>query len=629
MIRQPIITVLGHVDHGKTSVLDYIRHTTLAQREAGQITQHIGATEVPLDTIKKICGPLLQKFKLQFTIPGLLFIDTPGHEAFTNLRKRGGSIADLAIVVIDIMQGVQPQTIEAIQILKAFKVPFIVAANKVDLIVGWKQTTNVFTQNLTKQLQMSKDQFDNKFYKLVGQLSELGFNSELYSRVDDYTKTISIVPVSAKTGEGMAELLAILTGLAQKFLEKKLEAEVSGRARGTILEIKEEKGFGVTADVIIYDGKLEVGDTIIVGTIDGLVESKVRGLFKPAPLQEVRDAKTKWKPVQSVAAATGVKILANDLDTAGAGGPIISAPKPRDARLGPENARHFQRKLHSNFLGHAKAIGFCSGLGKTKAEIAKAREEVEHEIESVTIETAPSGVILKTDTLGSLEAIAHMLKSARVPIQRAEIGNINKNDVADSASNLEKNPALAFVLGFNVRVDEDAKKLAAENNVTVLAEKIIYHLIDKYEEKSMSIKSELEKRKLEGLAWPCKLQVLKGYVFRASKPAVFGVEILAGKLKTKAEFLTTEGKEVGEVKGIEVEKEKMTEVGAGKQAAISVDGVTVGRQVNEGDTLYVAMTEDNFRKLKEQRAKLNKGEIDTLKEIAEIKRKTGKGTWGI
>ncbi len=607
MIRQPIITVLGHVDHGKTSVLDYIRHTTLAQREAGQITQHIGATEVPLETIKKICGPLLEKFKLKFTIPGLLFIDTPGHEAFTNLRKRGGSIADLAIVVIDIMQGVQPQTIEAIQILKAFKVPFIVAANKVDLIAGWRQsepssdaprgkaateqTTNVFTQNLGKQLQMSKDQFDNKFYKLVGQLSELGFNSELYSRVDDYTKTISIVPISAKTGEGMAELLAILTGLAQKFLEKKLEAEVSGQARGTILEIKEEKGFGVTADVIIYDGKLEVGDTIVVGTIGGLVESKVRGLFKPAPLQEVRDAKTKWKPVQFVAAATGVKILANDLDKAVAGVPIVSA--------------------------------------KTKVEIAKAEQEVEHEIESATIETSPSGVILKTDTLGSLEAIAHMLKSARVPIQRAEIGNINKNDVSDAASNLEKNPALAFVLGFNVKVDDDAKRLADERNVTVIAEKIIYHLIDKYEEKSMNIKAELEKKKLEGLVWPCKLQVLKGYVFRASKPAVFGVEILAGKLRTKAEFLTKDGKEIGEVKGIEVEKEKMTEVGAGKQAAISVDGVTVGRQINEGDTLHVAMTEDNFRKLKEQKDKLNKTEIDALKEIAEIKRKTGKGTWGI
>jgi translation initiation factor 5B len=266
---------------------------------------------------------------------------------------------------------------------------------------------------------------------------------------------------------------------------------------------------------------------------------------------------------------------------------------------------------------------------KTKAEIAKAEKEVEHEIESATIETSPSGVILKTDTLGSLEAIAHMLKSARVPIQRAEIGNINKNDVADSASNLEKNPALAFVLGFNVRVDEDAKRLADERNVTVIAEKIIYHLIDKYEEKAMNIKSDLEKKKLEGLVWPCKLHVLKGYVFRASKPAVFGVEILAGKLKTKAEFLTKDGKEIGEVKGIEVEKEKMTEVGAGKQAAISVDGVTVGRQINEGDTLYVAMTEENFRKLKAQKDKLNKTEIDALKEIAEIKRKVGKGTWGI
>ncbi|MBI4095953.1 MAG: GTP-binding protein, partial [DPANN group archaeon] len=267
MIRQPIITVLGHVDHGKTSVLDYVRHTTLAQREAGQITQHIGATEVPLETIKKICGPLLERFKLKFTIPGLLFIDTPGHEAFTNLRKRGGSIADLAIVVIDIMQGIQPQTKEAIEILKTFKVPFIVAANKIDLIAGWRGVSQTFMQNFDKQLQMTKEQFERKFYELVGQLSKLGFDSDYYFKVDDYTKRVSIVPISAKTGEGISELLALLAGLAQKFLEKNLEIDLNENAKGTILEIKEEKGLGITADSIIYNGSLKVGDTLIVGGI--------------------------------------------------------------------------------------------------------------------------------------------------------------------------------------------------------------------------------------------------------------------------------------------------------------------------------------------------------------------------
>jgi translation initiation factor 5B len=251
MIRQPIITVLGHVDHGKTSLLDFIRGTTVASREAGAITQHVGASSVPLEVIQKLCGPLLEKFKIKFTIPGLLFIDTPGHEIFTNLRKRGGSVADMAIVVIDIMQGIQPQTKEAIQILKTFKVPFVVAANKIDLIQNWKTHTLIFTQNFEKQMAATKEQFEKKFYNLVGQLSEVGFDSDLYTKVDDYKKKVAIVPVSAKTGEGVAELLALISGLTQKFLESSLKVEVKGPAKGTILEIKEEKGLGTTADVII------------------------------------------------------------------------------------------------------------------------------------------------------------------------------------------------------------------------------------------------------------------------------------------------------------------------------------------------------------------------------------------
>ena len=174
-IRQPIITVLGHVDHGKTSVLDYLRGTTLADREAGKITQHIGATEVPLDKIKESCGELLDLFKLEFNIPGLLFIDTPGHEAFSNLRKRGGSIADIAVLVIDINQGIQPQTRESIEILKSFKVPFIIAANKVDLITGWNSKDKIFIKNLKNQAENVTKYFNNNFYKILGNLSEMGF----------------------------------------------------------------------------------------------------------------------------------------------------------------------------------------------------------------------------------------------------------------------------------------------------------------------------------------------------------------------------------------------------------------------------------------------------------------------
>jgi translation initiation factor 5B len=590
MMRQPIITVMGHVDHGKTSLLDYIRGTAVAAREAGAITQHVGASSVPLDVIQKLCGPLLEKFKLKFTIPGLLFIDTPGHEVFTNLRKRGGSIADLAIVVIDIMQGMQPQTKEAIELLKNFKVPFVIAANKVDLIVGWKTHDLVFIKNFEKQMVLSKEQFNKKLYELMGQISQMGFDSDIYTNVDDYTKKIAIVPVSAKTGEGIAELLALLTGLAQRFLESSLKTEAKGPAKGTVLEIKEEKGLGTTADVIIYDGTLKVGDTILLGGIDKVIKTKVKALLRPLPLVEMRDAGRKFEITKAVSAATGVKVIALDIKEAIAGAPLISVANEKD--------------------------------------IPKLEEELMKEIESITLQTQKPGIILKTDALGSLEAMSAMLARKQLPIQRMSIGPINKNDVMEALANLEKFPLQAFVLGFNIPVDVDAKTLAEKEGVTILTDNVIYHLIDKFAEMILKKKSDIEKAALEGLIWPAKFRILPGFVFRQTKPAVFGIEVLAGKVKTKFPLLTSDGREIGEIKNIENEGQKLEELPAGQRAAISVDGITVGRQVKEGDILFVAVDEESFRKLKAKKELITKSEIDCLKEIAELRRKQ-KPTWGL
>ena len=588
MIRQPIITVLGHVDHGKTSLLDFIRGSAIAAREAGAITQHVGASSVPLDVIQKLCGPLLEKFKIKFTIPGLLFIDTPGHEVFTNLRKRGGSIADLAIVVIDITQGMQKQTKEAIEILKTFKVPFIVAANKVDLISGWKNHSKIFVQNLDKQLISTKEALDKKFYTLVGQISEAGFDSDLYTKVDDYRKKIAIVPISAKTGEGVAELLALLTGITQKFLESNLKIEVKGPAKGTILEIKEETGLGTTSDIIIYDGSLKVGDIIVTGGVSGVFETKIKALLRPLPLVDMRDAHRRFEPVKEVFAASGVKIVAPDLDKAVAGSPLKS--------------------------------------GKTKAELETAKKSISEEIEAITLQTDPEGIILKTDTLGSLEAVSTMVRRGDVSIHKLGIGTITRADVMIAAA--EKDPLKTFVLGFNVKVDADASKEAERLKVNILTDSVIYHLIEKFEQAVGQKRQELEKKKLEGLIWPAKFRILPGFVFRASKPAVFGVEVLSGKLKAKVSLLTKDGKEIGEIKEIENEGKKIVELKAGEKAAASVDRITVGRQVKEGDVLYISMSEQNFRALKLHKELLSKAEIELLKEIAEIKRKE-KGTWGL
>ncbi len=586
MIRQPIITVLGHVDHGKTSVLDYIRGTTLAQREAGKITQHIGASEIPIEVVKKMCGDLM--FKVEFTIPGLLLIDTPGHEAFANLRKRGGSIADLAVLVIDISQGVQPQTKEAIEILKTFKVPFVVAANKVDLINSWKTHDKVFLKNLQKQLSDAKQHFENKFYNLVGQLSNIGFNSNMYNKIENYAKEIAIVPISAKTGEGIAELLALLAGLSQKFLKDKLA--LHKECKGTILEIKEEKGLGTTADVVVYDGVLKTGDYLVIGGIDDVIKTQVKALLKPLPLSEIRDKKSKFKHVNEVQAATGVKVVANDLDKAIAGAPLASA--------------------------------------ETKEKLAKAEQELIKEVQDVLIETDDAGIILKCDTLGSLEAVSNMLQKRGILIRTANIGDVNKTDVIRAKGTQEIDPMNAFILAFNVKTQDGAEQLAKDSKIPIISDAVVYKLVEKYEEEIEKKKKEAELQKLQGLMWPAKFKILQGYVFRQSNPAVFGVEVMAGKLKPGTPVLNKDLKLVGDIKTIEDQGEKKEELRHGQQAAISVKGLTIGRQAKEGDVMYVDISEEDFRNWKENKQFLNGAEVELLKELAEKRRKANP-VWGI
>ena len=583
-IRQPIITVLGHVDHGKTSVLDYLRGTTLADREAGKITQHIGATEVPLDKIKETCGELLDLFKLDFTIPGLLFIDTPGHEAFSNLRKRGGSIADIAVLVIDINQGIQPQTRESIEILKSFKVPFIIAANKVDLITGWSSEDKIFIKNINKQPENVKKYFNNNFYKILGDLSEMGFESNLYHQVEDHQKTVSIVPVSAKTGEGIPELLAVLTGLSQKFLTGKLEIETDVPAKGTVLEIKEEKGMGTTADIIIYEGTLKKDDMIVIGGLDSAITTKVKALLKTKPLSEIRDTKSSFDKVKEVVAASGVKVIGNNLNLAISGAPIISV--------------------------------------RDKDKIEEAQNKIREEIEEVLIETGEDGVVLKADTLGSLEAASKLFQKHEIPIKRADIGNITKRDIVEAEGNLENGSEYPFVLGFNVKIEQEKKK------IPIIINQVIYKIVEDFEELHSERKQRLELEEISDLQWPAKIKIMPQYIFRQSGPAIFGAEVVDGKLTPQVELINKDGKVVGRVKTIEDKGKKLNELPKGKEAAVSVEKLTLGRGADGGDFLITNMSESAFRKLKDKKSLLSNSEIEVLKELAEIKRKAN-DLWGI
>lgn len=584
-IRSPVCAVLGHVDHGKTLMLDKIRGSAIAAKEAGGITQAIGASIIPIGTVKKLCGELLGALKTKLTIPGLLFIDTPGHAAFTNLRKRGGNLADIAILVVDINEGVMPQTKEAIDILRQYKTPFIVAANKIDLVPGWKPNEKILLKNISEQSRDVQERLDRKIYELVGKLYEAGLNSERFDRVSDHTKQVAIIPCSAKTGEGIPEMLMVLAGLAQKYLERSLKIKVEGRAKGTILEIKEEKGLGKTLDVIIYDGSLKQDESIVIGGLNEPIVTKVKAMFEPAPLAEMREKKSKYKQVKSVSAATGVKISALEIEGVIAGMPLRS----------------------------------CS-----EKDLEWVKKEVQKEVKEILIETDKSGIVVKADTLGGIEALVKLLKEKKVLIKKAAIGDISKKDVSEAESNYEKNPLEAAVLGFNVKPLEDA----GSKKVKLVTSDIIYKLIEDFEKWRAEEQKKGRSRELDILTRPCKIEVLKGYIFRQSNPAIVGVEVLSGVLKTGIDLMKEGGRRITTVKSMQMEKESVSETKKGKQVAVSLGGVTVGRQINEGDTLYSAIQEEEFKKLKELKEYLSKDEIETLKEIAQIMRKENP-MWGV
>lgn len=575
-IRQPIVSVLGHVDHGKTTLLDYIRGTGVVKREAGGITQHIGATEVPIDVIYKVCAPLIGNRK--FTVPGLLFIDTPGHHSFTTLRARGGALADIGVLVIDINEGLMPQTIESINIMKMNKTPFVIAANKIDRIDGWDSREEPFVLSLKKQSERAIANLDERIYKLVENLYSHGFPSERYDRISDFTKNVAIVPISAKTGEGIPDLLLMIVGLAQRFLEKNLRTE-EGPGEGTILEIKEEKGLGTTLDTIVYSGTIKRGDSVVVWTKSGPLITKIKAILKPKPLDEIRDPRERFDRVEEVHAAAGVKILLQD------SGEIMAGTMIRVAEKGKER------------------------------EIA---EEMRERYE-MSIETDEKGVIIKADAIGSLEALAYELKSIGIPIKRADVGPISKRDIVDAET--IQDPLRRVILGFNVPVLPEAKE-AISDEVTIFTNNVVYKIVEDYQDWLSKKKEELENRSREEITHPGSIRILPDYIFRLSKPAIVGVRVLAGRIRPEQRLLKEDGRVVGRIKSIRSGEKSLKEAIAGQEVAIAIEGVTVGRQIHPDEVLYIDIPEGDARKLKGM--DLNYDEKEILEKVISIKRKTDK-----
>jgi translation initiation factor 5B len=575
-IRKPIVTVVGHVDHGKTSILDTFRQSCVQEGEAGGITQKISFTSYPLEQLKDAC-PLIEKSGIGLTIPGFLLIDTPGHAAFTNLRKRGGSLADLAVLVIDINDGIKPQTAEVIQILKHNKTPFIIALNKIDNISGWMKSDKPLKESIESQADNVKQLFDEKYMTLIGSLNSYGFESDLYYNIDDFAQNIALVPCSARTLQGIPELIMVLCGLSQRYLADKLK--LGKDAKGVMLEIKKEKSTNYI-ESILYDGELSKKDEIAVASFDGEpIISKIRILEEIQPLCD------RFKPVDKAQASTGLRLQ------------LISKT---------EILPGMPFEIYKNNLEEIKE--------KFKKEI------------SDNIKTAKQGIIAKADSLGSLEALLVMLSQSNIPVVKAGIGKISKSDLISAKANLDINPLDAIIVGFNVEVDEEIKEL--KKKIKIITHEVVYKLIDDLVEFRIEKKKEIEKKRIMGLTTLCKLKILPQHVFRNTSPAIFGVRIETGKLIKNLNLIDEKDEKQGRIKNIQSENKAVDDAMEGLEVAISIPGTNFERKLKNRSFLYSSLSESQFKNFKKNKDLLSSKEISLLQEIAEIKREK-KSEWGM
>ncbi|MCW1301000.1 MAG: translation initiation factor IF-2 [Candidatus Nanoarchaeia archaeon] len=589
MLRAPIVTVLGHIDAGKTTLLDKIRGTAIAQKEIGGITQHIGATEIPIEFVERICGEIIKGFRVEIKIRSILFIDTPGHEAFTNLRRRGGSIADIAIVVVDINEGVQEQTREAIEISRAFQVPFFIALTKIDTLPGWRtRSTFCFSKSLEQQTDEVKFELEKKIALITDQLAKLQLNADLFSRVRDYAQTIPIVPCSGVSGEGIGELLLLIIGYAQKFLPEKLKLELDARAEGNVLEVKEEKGVGKTLNVILYRGKLRVGDWIVIGSSKGAIVSRVKAILKPMPLQDMRE-KCRFYEVDEALSACGIKLIASNVEDVIAGMPFI---------------------------------------GCAENEIGEAKKRIEREVSGSSIEVDEEGVIVKADTLGTLEAIVSILRRNGIKVRKAEIGEPNRNDLIEAIEMRRKNLFYGVIMLFNVKVSREVENMAVSHGIKLLRSNVIYKLAEEYEEWVKRAVEEEKRRQLEKVTTPFKIRVLPGFIFRQSKPAIVGIEVLAGKIRSNYKVMREDGKPIGIIQRVEQMGQELPEAREGERVAVSIDGAVIGRNVKEGSVLISDISEEEYSILTKLQDLLTENERAVLEKVVELKRSKDP-LWGV
>uniref|UniRef100_A0A3Q7FKF3 Eukaryotic translation initiation factor 5B n=1 Tax=Solanum lycopersicum TaxID=4081 RepID=A0A3Q7FKF3_SOLLC len=582
-LRSPICCIMGHVDTGKTKLLDCIRGTNVQEGEAGGITQQIGATYFPAENIRERTKELKADAKLK--VPGLLVIDTPGHESFTNLRSRGSGLCDIAILVVDIMHGLEPQTIESLNLLKMRNTEFIVALNKVDRLYGWKVCKNAPIVKAMKQ--QSKDvqfEFNTRLTQIVTQFKEQGINTELYYKNKEMGKdTFSIVPTSAISGEGIPDMLLLLVQWTQKTMIERLT--YSNEVQCTVLEVKVVEGHGTTIDVVLVNGVLHEGDQIVVCGMQawkspfyvhylslGPIVTSIRALLTPHPMKELR-VKGTYLHHKKIKAAQGIKITAQGFEHAIAGTSLYV--------VGPDD------------------------------DVEDIKEAAMEDMKSVMsrIDKSGEGVYVQASTLGSLEALLEFLKTPEVsiPVSGIGIGPVHKKDVMKASVMLEKKKEYATILAFDVKVTQEARELSDELGVKVFMADIIYHLFDQFKAYIDTIKEEKKKEVAEEAVFPCVLKIVPNCVFNKKDPIVLGVDVLEGIVRIGSPICIPQKEfiDIGRIASIENNHKPVDSAKKGQRVAIKI----VGSNPEEQQKMFGR----HFEMEDELVSKISRRSIDILK----------------